>query len=381
VPAMLAVPPTPALTDGQLTPPLPTPVAPFEPEVTPTPVASEATAVIPELSVAAPIEPIYSRTAEVSASIEPVYGRTGEASAPIEPVYSRTTEGPATVDKPPARQRPSLASMTAPVAKIGNDVVLKFREFVLQTRRAYARLNLGNRILRARDLAKAGLTQHRTTPPQEPPAVPDAPIATPTVNRWPAINKTWVAAIATARRACAGGLNLAGEYGRGAQQLWNRRVRVKVTAGAQLRSALIRFSQARSRVSGRFRQNERLVMPLMMAVLSAMLTLGLIAVVGRYQPSVNARDNNAATKPAPNLKPTVAPAVTPLTASVAEVSKPSPARQHAVNSSVVKSSLVRPATLAKPGKVKESKPQPRKARRSSADDDYVARDTYVYYGK
>jgi hypothetical protein len=156
---------------------------------------------------------------------------------------------------------------------------------------------------------------------------------------------------------------------RSVRRLMHRQVRIRITAGSQLRSFVGRFQRAQQKSRSMLLKNSRLSTSLAMATLSALLTLGLILMVGRYQPSANAgtptvtstQSKNTAGIPANTVK-----------------AKPSPASgvhsAAATNGSpVVNTALRTPANAAR-AKTTARRP------RHNEDEDYVAPDTYVYYG-
>jgi hypothetical protein len=156
-----------------------------------------------------------------------------------------------------------------------------------------------------------------------------------------------------------------------ARGLITRRVRIRIAAGPQFRPYIARLQYFRAKSRTILQRESRLVTSLAMAGLSALLTLGLIVVVGRYQPSASAsgpaitstQQQGVVTIPAHPIAP-----------------KPSPSR-NADSAPLTKQSPVVKASLQTP--IHPEPPKPPSARRPhhNADEDYVAPDTYVYYGK
>jgi hypothetical protein len=170
-----------------------------------------------------------------------------------------------------------------------------------------------------------------------------------------------------------------------AARLSTRQVNVRIPVGGQIAS----FSQRVRRVYADSRlvlqRNSRLATSMTMAGLSAVLTLGLILIVSRYQPSAN-----AGTRAVTSTQPQRTLAVQPVSSSQTEslpsqkaeptsakpaVSAPVPAGQ---TSSPKPSAVV--STALRAPIPPQSKPVATRRPHRNADEDYVARDTYVYYG-
>jgi outer membrane receptor for ferric coprogen and ferric-rhodotorulic acid len=155
-----------------------------------------------------------------------------------------------------------------------------------------------------------------------------------------------------------------------ARGLMNRRIRIRIAATSQLRTYVGRLQDAQTRSRNILRQNSRLATSLAMAALSALFTLGLIVTVGRYQPSANANVSGIA----PTRQSAATVPATPV------VPKPSPTRT--ANSEPA----AKPATVVNTALRTQEKiapPRTKTVRRPhhNEDEDYVAPDTYVYYGK
>jgi hypothetical protein len=117
-------------------------------------------------------------------------------------------------------------------------------------------------------------------------------------------------------------------------------------------------------------RNSRLATSLTMAALSALLTLGLILIVGRYEGS--------ATVEAPAITSTTqqGASVIPVNPVVA---KPSPAATTHSHPLTNREPLVN-TTLSEPTNAGSSTTKPVHRPHHNEDEDYVAPNTYVYYG-
>ena len=160
------------------------------------------------------------------------------------------------------------------------------------------------------------------------------------------------------------------------QQLWARRVRIRLAARVPFhRIPFARIAAApvlawRGLVTGA-RQNARLATSMTMAIFSALLALGLIVATRRYDPAAHATARNA-------VLPEAMADSTPIATS-----NPGPAK--AAESSAVKPRLSKTivgqsANAVSVVQAAERKPIRKRAHRSG-DDDYIAPDTYVSYGK
>jgi len=145
------------------------------------------------------------------------------------------------------------------------------------------------------------------------------------------------------------------------------RIRIPKSAGTQAVIRRSRIALASRREA--FRRDSRLWTSLAMAALSALLTLGVISAISHQAPAGSRR--SSATRPSAPATPTMNPAglIAPRTALAST-------RQNA-NSAPVKGS-----TQAKPSPVDTDNPPSTAARRAhhNDDEDYVAPDTYHYYG-
>lgn len=151
------------------------------------------------------------------------------------------------------------------------------------------------------------------------------------------------------------------------RRLRHRQVRIRFASGSQLSSYVTRFQHAQRKSLSMLQQNSRLATSLAMAALSALLALGLILVIGHYQPSASAEAPAAISTPSQGT--TTVPANT-------DTAKPSPVsgvhRAATKRSPVVNTSLRTPANSSAAKTVRRP--------HHNEDEDYVAPDTYVYYG-
>jgi hypothetical protein len=150
-----------------------------------------------------------------------------------------------------------------------------------------------------------------------------------------------------------------------------RKIRVRIASGSQLRSYTARLQDFRAKSRTILQRDSRLVTSLAMAGLSALLTLGLIVGVGRYQPSASA--GGPGTTSTPQYDAVTIPAH-PIAA------KPSPTGK-AQPEALMKQSPVVNTSLQTPIHPSATKPPSARRAHHNADEDYVAPDTYVYYGK
>ncbi len=155
------------------------------------------------------------------------------------------------------------------------------------------------------------------------------------------------------------------------QQLWKRRVRIRLAASVRLGRIVSRPVQGWRVAMNAVRRNARLATSMAMAAFSALLALGLMLTVRHYNPATKIAVHSAA-RPAEAAKSTTA--LSKKTVAAAEIgslaAKPD-------------SSKPRPQAGASPAPVMQAadrKAIHRQPHRNKGDD-YVARDTYVYYGK
>jgi hypothetical protein len=238
-------------------------------------------------------------------------------------------------------------------------------EMFANTRHAYANVRLRESMRRTREQAHIRLARgvaHISRHTQQ--SVADV--------KWPSKMRTeFLAAGSVARRLRKKTVAAFADSRNSARGLMARKVRIRIAGGSQLRPYMARLQDFRTKSHTVLNRESRLLTSLAMAGLSAILTLGLILIVGRYQPSASAGG------------PGVTPAhqqsdVTILTHPVA--AKPSPTRDaHSVpvkpEAPVVKTALQTPIQTAAPKQSNARRPH------HNPDEDYVAPDTYVYYGK
>jgi hypothetical protein len=138
-----------------------------------------------------------------------------------------------------------------------------------------------------------------------------------------------------------------------------------------------------SRARHAFNRDSRLWMSMAMAGLSALLALGFVTALTRYQPDGSPNVVAAAHSPHPatSIKPAELASISPVsnTAVSPTAQRPSPAVRKknaaARHTNVAASKPVKPAATRPP-----STKRPSRKTHSSEDDDYVAKDTYVLYG-
>jgi hypothetical protein len=233
-------------------------------------------------------------------------------------------------------------------------------ELCANTRHAYVGWEFRKNIQRTRERAQARLAK---TVAQKP-AVAAAPEDNTPSKLQARLAVAGNAVLRIQNKAVASFIDSA----RSARGLMHRQVRIRITAGSQLRSYVGQFQRAQAKSRSVVQKNSRLATSLAMAALSALLSLGLILMVGRYQPSANAgppavtstRPQSAAAIPANTAKPSPAssPHYVPATkrAPVVNMVLRTPAHAAAAKTKIVR----RP--------------------HHNQDEDYVAPDTYVYYG-
>ena len=161
---------------------------------------------------------------------------------------------------------------------------------------------------------------------------------------------------------------------RSAQQFWERKVLIRVRAGKQFRNVILKFESTRAQTTAALHKNERLASSMLMAGLSALLALGLVLVVKRYEP-VNAMKSMQ--RPAAADVNSSAVTTKPAVVDVEGVAVAKPV----VAQPIVETSLATPMATTKPTAQKAvTRKATSRRTRQGTDDDYVAPDTYVYYG-
>jgi hypothetical protein len=167
-------------------------------------------------------------------------------------------------------------------------------------------------------------------------------------------------------------------FGQLARRMSARRVRIRIAAGGELAIFFQQIKRTHGELRLALQRNSRLATSMTMAALSAVLTLGLILIVSRYQPSASAGTRVVISPP--QQRSSVAQPVhsepSKSFASNSAQSAPVPAG----NVSSAKPSAVVSTTLRAPIRSSQSKPVATRRPHHNEDEDYVARDTYVYYG-
>jgi hypothetical protein len=238
-------------------------------------------------------------------------------------------------------------------------------EVFANVRHAYANLRLRESVRRTREQAQIRLAQGRASISRE------APKIVANQQRPSKMRAEFMAAGSVARRLQTKTAAVFADSRKSARGLMTRRVRVRIAAGPQFRPYIARVQYLRAKSRTILQRDSRLVTSLAMAGLSALLTLGLIVGVGRYQPSASASG--------PAITSTQQPGVVTIPAHPI-AAKPSPTR-NAHSAPLTKHAPVVNASLQTP--IHPDAPKPPSARHPhhNPDEDYVAPDTYVYYGK
>jgi len=142
-----------------------------------------------------------------------------------------------------------------------------------------------------------------------------------------------------------------------AQRVWNHRFRIRIqTPGLSGAVVAQKFSALRDSARAHWRNDSRLWTSMVAGALSALLALGMISFLKRYDPV------QATTQPSPAAQ-APHPATMP---ARPRLQKPNAAEKP-------------PARKTQSISAVKPKPAKRKPHRNP-DEDYVARDTYVYYG-
>ena len=155
-----------------------------------------------------------------------------------------------------------------------------------------------------------------------------------------------------------------------ARELWMGRVRIRLALHAPLQRIVSRPMEVCRAAVNAVRQNARLVNSLAMATLSALLAWGLIVTVRHHDPAGKAAGNDAAHATVTANSASAAPAKAVAAKGTSSAVKPNPTRA-ASHASKKPSPIVQAA----------DRKTIRKAAQHRTNDDYVAPDTYVYYGK
>ena len=173
----------------------------------------------------------------------------------------------------------------------------------------------------------------------------------------------------------------------GAGRAWNRVRSWKVTvripsSNKRVMALLVESAQAsRLRAQGVLQRDSRVWASMSMAALSALLALGLISAVRHYgSDRVEAQPTTASAVPTAG-EATAAPSHSPVLSKPSRAAKsadrkPSPVEQARASKQTAVAN--QPATAAQ--KKESSSAKKSKVRRNRDEDDYVAKDTYFYYG-
>lgn len=162
-----------------------------------------------------------------------------------------------------------------------------------------------------------------------------------------------------------------------AQQFWTRRVRIRLAARVPLQKIISGPMSACRTAVNAVRRNARLVNSLAMATLSALLAWGLIAAVRHYDPADMAAGHGATPS-------SLSADSAPVNARSAPTAPATPVVAKDVDSGARRNQARAAShTSAKPTPVVQAADRKtiRRQAHRSGDDDYVAPDTYVYYGK
>ena len=171
----------------------------------------------------------------------------------------------------------------------------------------------------------------------------------------------------------------------GASRAWNRvrswQVKVRIPASNR---RFISFTVENVKSSGllvqrMIQRDSRLWASMGMAALSALLALGFISAVRHYGPDrVEAQPTSTAAAPTKAVQSNSVVLSKPSTATKAGDSEPSP---------IAKTQATKQATMISPAAVGPQKKEvaavstpKRRVRHISEEDDYIAKDTYVFYG-
>jgi len=233
-------------------------------------------------------------------------------------------------------------------------------ELYANARHAYAGWEIQKNLRQTRERAQARLAEavaQKSTPV-------DVPENETSSNTPATLMVVRTAAARIQNKAAASFANSAGSV----RGIMHRQVRIRIAGGAQLHSYVSRFHNAQRKSVSVLRQNSRLATSLAMAALSALLMLGLILVIGHSQPSASA-DAAAVT----SRQSQGAPAAPANPATVKPLVGAAPISAHPAKSSPVVNTALRT-----PGNTPAVKTIHRPHR--NEDTDYVAPDTYVYYG-
>lgn len=182
--------------------------------------------------------------------------------------------------------------------------------------------------------------------------------------------------------------NIRGTDFSGMSRAWNRvrswEVTVRIPASNRrfVASAVESAKSSGLQLQRIVERDSRLWASMGMAALSALLALGFISAVRHYGPDrVEAQPTAALAIPATPMKAEQSRSVVPSKPSTIVKSsdpKPSPiAKAHALKQVAVASA---PIVVSQKKKAQVASTQKHRVRRNTEEDDYVAKDTYVFYG-
>lgn len=166
-----------------------------------------------------------------------------------------------------------------------------------------------------------------------------------------------------------------------AQRARGRRVRVRIVKPAYLQVLIARSRAAWDARRENIRREPRLWGSMAMAALSALLAVAVISGISRYAPGADASRRDSVT--APQQNPVVH--ATPASRKIQRASTAGHKSTVAAEERSAKPSPLHTKAAVKPKDMIASKTAPkttaRRIHRVSDEDDYVAPDTYHYYGK
>ena len=166
-----------------------------------------------------------------------------------------------------------------------------------------------------------------------------------------------------------------------AQKVWARCVPIAIGAGKQAQGAATGIRSLRDGAAARLRTNERLATSMSMAVLSALLALGLIIAIMHHPSASGPVRSVSLDKPATQEKRVAQPAAT---VNSAGDSARAPNRAGAVGTagkSGARMSVVTAASLTVSTKRTPARKSATHRAHRNSDEDYVAPNTYVVVGR
>ena len=154
------------------------------------------------------------------------------------------------------------------------------------------------------------------------------------------------------------------------RRIRNHKLRIRIVKPAGVQELIKRSRLAWAKREEAIRRRPRLWMSMTMAALSAMLTLGIISAVSHYAPGADA-SNQAVTNPAKHNSGVINPKI---------VAGPRASGMTTQASGSPRSVASRQAKTASTPENRTQRTTTRQAHRNEENDDYVAPDTYHYYG-